>query len=436
MEVVQLMKHTAISLFCGAGGCSLGFKQAGYSILYANDKDAAAVETYRINFPESLCTNEDIDNVDFGKVLSEIVMKPGELDILIGGPPCQGFSTAGSRFWDDPRNNLLKQYVKALTIVNPKWFIMENVEGLLTSNKGKYVYEAAKAFIELGYWIRIEKIYSQEYGIPQRRKRVLIIGNRLGHDFRMPAPKFKVSGQLFRNSDITISHAINSLPPATKDKGTLLKPLTSPPQDDFDSLLRGNATQISDHYYPSMNGIQLKRITALKPGQTMKDLPEELQHQSFKKRANRRVADGMPTEKRGGAPSGLKRLIGNEPSLTITGAATRELIHPVENRPLTIREAARIQTFPDDFVFCGNASQKIQQIGNAIPPILARVFAEHIRDDYGFEGDQENQGRMLGFLLTKAGAMSPALKNTEILLNSLMETNKTHQYTATVISST
>ncbi|EGJ33707.1 MULTISPECIES: DNA cytosine methyltransferase [Moorena] len=428
LEVDQLMKHTAISLFCGAGGCSLGFKQAGYSIVYANDKDAAAVETYRINFTESLCSNEDIDNLDFGQVLSEIVMKPGELDILIGGPPCQGFSTAGSRFWDDPRNNLLKQYVKALTILNPKWFIMENVEGLLTSNKGKYVYEAAKAFIELGYWIRIEKIYSQEYGIPQRRKRVLIIGNRLGHDFRIPAPKFQVSGQLFRNSDITISHAINSLPPATKDKGTLLTPLTSPPQDDFDSFLRGNATQISDHYYPSINGIQLQRITALKPGQTMKDLPEELQHESFKKRANRRVADGMPTEKRGGAPSGLKRLMGNEPSLTITGAATRELIHPVENRPLTIREAARIQTFPDDFVFCGNASQKIQQIGNAIPPILARVFAEHIRDNYGFEGDQENPGRMLGFLLTKAEAMSPALKNTEILLNSLME-NKIHQYT-------
>lgn len=421
------MKQTAISLFCGAGGCSLGFKQAGYSILYANDKDKAAVDTYKKNFPEAICSSEDIDDLDFEHVLSEIGLQSGELDILIGGPPCQGFSTAGTRFWDDPRNHLLKSYVRALTTFNPKWFIMENVEGLLTSNKGQYIYEAAHAFIELGYSIRIEKIYSQEYGVPQRRKRVLIVGNRLGYNYKMPEPTFKVSGQIFRNSDITISHAIRSLPPASNDKNLIVKATKSLPEDDFDAFLRGSATEITDHYYPDVSGIQLERISFLKPGQTMKDLPDKLQHESFKKRANRRVADGMPTEKRGGAPSGLKRLIINEPSLTITGAATRELIHPIENRPLTIREAARIQTFPDDFVFCGNASQKIQQIGNAIPPVLARIFAEHIRDNYGFDFASNESGKLLGYLLTKAGAMSPALKNTDKLLNSLLVNNMAQQ---------
>lgn len=421
-------KPKAISLFCGAGGCSLGFKQAGYSILYANDKDSAAVETYRQNFPETICSNEDIDLVDFEKTLKLIGVRSGEIDILIGGPPCQGFSTAGSRFWDDPRNNLLKSYVKALKILKPKWFLMENVEGLLTANKGVYIYEAAKAFIELGYLIRVEKVYSQEYGVPQRRKRVLVIGNRLGYDFKMPEPTLRVSGQIFRNSDVTISHAINSLPKASANKEAELKPVDAPISDEFDSFLRGCATKITDHYFPAINGIQLERISALGPGQTMKDLPEKLQHESFKKRANRRVADGMPTEKRGGAPSGIKRLIASEPSLTITGAATRELIHPIENRPLTIRESARIQTFPDDFVFCGNASQKIQQIGNAIPPILARIFAEHIRDNYGFDGREANAGKMLGSLLTKAGAMSPALKKTESLLLGLSENFKSKQY--------
>ena len=106
------MKHTAISLFCGAGGCSLGFKQAGYSILYANDKDKAAVDTYKKNFPEAICSSEDIDDLDFESVLSKIGLQSGELDILIGGPPCQGFSTAGTRFWDAPRNHLLKSYVR------------------------------------------------------------------------------------------------------------------------------------------------------------------------------------------------------------------------------------------------------------------------------------------------------------------------------------
>lgn len=420
------MKPTAISLFCGAGGCSLGFKQAGYAILYANDKDVAAVETYRKNFPEAICSNEDIDNLNFYEIMDNVGLQPGGLDILIGGPPCQGFSTAGTRFWDDPRNHLLKSYVKALKILNPKWFVMENVEGLLTSNKGTYVFEAANAFISLGYDIRIEKIYSQEYGVPQRRKRVLIIGNRIGHEFKMPEPTLKVSGQIFRNSDVTINHAISSLPPATNDKTQVLKPIEDSPVDDFDFLLRENSNEITDHYFPVIGGIQLKRISALKPGQTMKDLPVELQHESFKKRANRRVSDGTPTEKRGGAPSGLKKLHLNEPCLTITGAATRELIHPLENRPLTMRESARIQTFPDSFSFYGNASQKIQQVGNAIPPLLARIFAEHIKDDYGFNSGVVSSGKMLGFLLTKAGAMSPALKRTDLLLSGILN-NKVQQ---------
>ncbi len=421
------MKPTAVSLFCGAGGCSLGFKQAGYSILYANDNDGVAVETYRNNFPETKCFHGDIEQIDFDQVLTEIGLVSGDLDILIGGPPCQGFSTAGTRFWDDPRNHLLKSYVKALTTLYPKWFVMENVEGLLTSNKGKYLFEAANAFIELGYHIHIEKIYSQEYGIPQRRKRVLITGNRIGHDFKMPEPTLKVSGQIFRNSNVTITHAIESLPPATNDKEKALGYLPSQPTENFDTLLRNSAKVVTDHYFPQIKGILLERISALRPGQTMKDLPEHLQHESFKRRANRRVADGTPTEKRGGAPSGLKRLHASEPCLTITGAATRELIHPYENRPLTIRESARIQTFPDSFKFFGNASQKIQQIGNAIPPMFARIIAEHIFYDYGFEGVSNDNGKLLNYLLTKASAMSPALKRTESLLQDIQTNNKNQQ---------
>jgi DNA (cytosine-5)-methyltransferase 1 len=413
------MNPTAISLFCGAGGCSLGFKQAGYSVLYANDNNYAAVSTYNKNFPDTICTLDDIDRLDFEQILIDLKLKAGELDVLIGGPPCQGFSTAGSRFWDDPRNYLLKSYMIALSTIKPKWFIMENVEGLLTSNKGIYIYEAIKSFIELGYLIRVEKVYSQEFGIPQRRKRVLIVGNRLGHNFQMPEATIKISGQIFRNSDVTISHAIQGLPSPTNCSKDELSYKFSP-IDDFDSFLRNGTNKVTEHYHPEIQEIQLERISALKPGQTMKDLPEKLQHESFKKRANRRVADGMPTEKRGGAPSGLKRLYANEPCLTITGASTRELIHPKENRPLTIRECARIQSFPDSFIFHGNASQKIQQIGNAIPPMLARIFAEHIRDDYGFAKIKNPKGKLLGYLLTKAGGMSPALKKTDMLLNEIL----------------
>jgi DNA (cytosine-5)-methyltransferase 1 len=420
------MTPTAISLFCGAGGCSLGFEQAGYSILYATDKDKAAVATYHKNFHETQCVQANIEHIDFMKIMNTVGIKEGELDILIGGPPCQGFSTAGAHFWDDPRNELLKNYFKALKMIKPKWFLMENVEGLLTSNKGSYVSEAVKAFVDLGYQIRLEKIYSQEYGVPQRRKRVLIIGNKLGIDFKMPEPTLKVSGQIFRNSDVTLAHAINGLPPATNNQNQKLD-YTKEAIDEFEKLLRENSIGVEDHYYPKVNGIQLDRMSALLPGDSMKDLPEHLQHESFKKRANRRVADGMPTEKRGGAPSGLKRLKSDEPCLTITGTATREFIHPTENRPLTLRECARIQTFPDSFSFSGNASEKIQQIGNAIPPMLARILAEHIKDDYGFELVKKSDGKLLGYVLTKARAMSPALKRTDALLFNILNGGRQRQ---------
>lgn len=414
------MNPKAISLFCGAGGCSLGFEKANYDVIFATDINAAALATYRKNFPNTKSLAVDINQLDFDKLLNELNLGVGELDFLIGGPPCQGFSTAGTRFWDDPRNMLLKSYVNALDKIKPKWFLMENVEGLLTANNGIYLHEAAKAFIELGYKIRIEKIYAHEYGVPQRRKRVFVIGNRLGVDFDLPEPTIQVKGRIFRNSDITLRHTISALPEPTQGKNQSLTYQTSP-ESEWEEQLRNGAKVLTDHHVFFLTKIQLERIRHLKQGQTMKDLPVKLQHESFQRRSNRRVQDGTPSEKRGGAPSGIKRLVYDEPSLTITGAATREFIHPTQNRPLTIREAARIQTFPDSFVFEGNDSEKIQQIGNAIPPLLARIFAEHIKNDYGFIGENTTDGGLIGYSLTKAEAMSPALLKTKDLLETLKQ---------------
>jgi DNA (cytosine-5)-methyltransferase 1 len=422
------MRHTAISLFCGAGGCSLGFQRAGYEILFASDIAKAAIDTYKANFPATSCIESDIRNLDFSQILLDLGLLVGELDMLIGGPPCQGFSTAGLRFWDDPRNSLLKQYIHALQTIRPKWFLMENVEGLLTADKGKYLHEAVTAFIKCGYQVRVEKIYAQEYGVPQRRKRVIIIGNRLGIDFKLPEPTTEIHGRIFRHSDITLRHTLAGLPKPSAHSGDRLE-YTSQIETTWEKYLRGTASEVVDHFVPNMTDLQLQRIEALKPGQTMKDLPTYLQHESFQKRANRRVMDGTPSENRGGAPSGLKRLFFDEPCLTITGASTREFIHPDENRPLTIREAARIQTFSDDFIFSGNTSQKIQQIGNAIPPLISYIFAKHIMDNYGFEKESTVAGRLLGFTLTKADAMSPALKMTEKLLTTLLESNYGKQLT-------
>lgn len=407
----------AISLFAGAGGCSLGFKQAGYDIIYATDFDKAAIETYKTNFPETKAECKDINNIDFSNLLADLKIKQGEVDILIGGPPCQGFSTAGPRFWDDPRNHLLKQYVRALEIIQPKWFLMENVEGLLTSNNGEYISETVKAFIKLGYSIRLEKVYSHEYAVPQRRKRVIIIGNRIGIDFSFPEPTTYSHGRIFRKSEITIEHALIGLPKASIENISLKYQNNF--SDNWANNLKSKNNFVTEHFIQKLDDTQFERISKLKQGQTMKDLPEHLQHPSFKKRAARRVMDGTPSEKRGGAPSGLKRLRLDEPSLTITGAAVREFIHPLENRCLTIRECARIQTFPDDFIFCGSSGDKIQQIGNAIPPLLAKTFANHIKG-IGFKNHHsEKEGSLLGFVLTKSEGLSPALQKTESILSKL-----------------
>lgn len=415
MELVKRPK--AISLFAGAGGCSLGFKQAGYEVVYATDFDKSAMETYKLNFPETLAECKDINEIDFAHLLDELKLQQGEIDILIGGPPCQGFSTAGSRFWDDPRNHLLKQYVRALEIIKPKWFLMENVEGLLTSNEGEYVRESVKAFVNLGYSVRLEKVYSQEYGVPQRRKRVLIIGNRLGINFSFPKPTTHSHGKIFRKSAVTIEHALLGLPEPTNENKELSYKCDF--SNSWANILKSKNNTVTDHFSHTIENIQMQRISMLKPGQTMKDLPEHLQHPSFKKRAARRVKDGTPTEKRGGAPSGLKRLKLDEPSLTITGAAIREFVHPLKNRCLTIRECARIQTFPDDFIFSGSNGNKIQQIGNAIPPLLAKTFAVHI-NRLGFkEHSPEDKGVLLDFVLTKSEGLSPSLQRTERLLSDL-----------------
>jgi DNA (cytosine-5)-methyltransferase 1 len=420
----QNKKPTAISLFAGAGGCSLGFRQAGYDIRFATDIDCDAVESYRRNFPETSCEAADVRDLGPEMLLDRAGLRSGETDILLGGPPCQGFSSAGMKSGGDPRNSLVRHYVRLLEGIRPKWFVMENVEGLLTNDGGLHVRDAVDAFLNAGYSVNLEKIYAQGHGVPQRRKRVLIVGNRMGHGFVFPDAVTLFSGNIFRKGEITFSTATSDLPPVATDGEKALSHI-GPPKNELQAYLRGETKTVADHFSPALLGIQLERVRGLKSGQSMKDLPEHLQHESFRRRAFRRVMDGTPVERRGGAPSGLKRLFADEPSLTITSAATREFVHPTEDRLLTLRECARLQTFPDSFVFAGNAASRIRQIGNAIPPMLARTVAEHIAKACGFEMHCNGSVHpKLRFRLTRSEGMSPALARTEFLLNELVESKE------------
>jgi len=420
--------NLVVSLFAGAGGFSFGFSQAGLKPHFGAEIDRDACRSYEANVG-SPCHQVDLGTI---KPTSVKALAGGKRPfIVIGGPPCQGFSTAGPRNATDPRNRLIFNYLAIVEELSPRWFIFENVEGLLTSGSGQDLARLVREFVGLGYSVRLQKVNLAAYGVPQTRKRVLIIGNRMGVDFDFPYEMFSYdSGKARKESSLpmapTLDDALAGLGPPSVDKSQVSPYSSSSSMNAFDEIMRrGNPSPTVTQHFQGPQTSEKPQIELLGPGQTMKDLPPEFWHDSFKRRANRRVADGTPTEKRGGAPSGIKRLHGNLQSLTITGAASREFIHPREHRPFTIRECARVQTFPDHYQWEGNSASVIQQIGNAVPPIAASVLAKHIQKLDGQFGSglqhqrSETAPKLLGFVLTEASGMSPALKNTASLLSEM-----------------
>lgn len=420
-----MKQDSVISLFSGAGGMSLGFAQAGVKPAIAADIDSDACETYRSNL------NIDAVETDIAESRSSfrsLVEQQRNAFALIGGPPCQGFSSAGRKDGQDRRNKLIFEYFRIVEKVAPRWFLFENVEGLLTSNQGDSLCALIKEFVRIGYRIRLEKVNFAAYGLPQGRKRVVLIGNRLGLDFTFPAPTHSFNAGKHKHiNGLPLAPSFNSavagLGPAVADTAAMSPYAAPEPFTPYDALMReGNAAGSVSLHAASAPSHMADVLEQLRPGETMKDLPPEYWHESYKRRAFRRVMDGTPTEKRGGAPSGVKRLDGELNALTITSAATREFIHPTENRPLTLRECARLQSFPDSYAFCGRAMSIIRQIGNAFPPLAAQVFARHLIElDGAFGADVKrhtNPPGLIDYRLTEAVGMSPALARTNALLHA------------------
>lgn len=430
MLIATTKSDSVLSLFSGAGGFSYGFVKAGLAPICGAEINSDACTTYEENIG-SPCHNVDLASVEPSFFRELLGAK--EPFVVIGGPPCQGFSTAGARDKRDPRNQLIFNYLRLVAEIRPRWFIFENVEGLLTSGHGAAVFALVREFLVRGYSVRVHKANLAAYGVPQTRKRVLIIGNRLGVDFGLPPEAYSYDSGKSRKSNAkpfasSLDQAIGGLGVAARLRSATVPYLSAEPVSPFDQAMRTENTvgSVTEHFH-STSAEDEKRYALLKPGQTMKDLPEEYQHESFRRRAFRRVMDGTPSENRGGAPSGIKRLQGNLQSLTITGAATREFLHPREHRPLTIRECARLQTFPDHYRFHGNVSSVTQQIGNAVPPMAAAALARHLQTiDGAFGSDLQSpvcqaEPRLLGYVLTEATGMSEALQKTARLLNSLLQ---------------
>ncbi len=377
---------TVLDFFSGCGGLSSGFGSAGFKVLRAFDNWEPAVATYNTNF------SHGAESFDLSRK-----MELPYADVIVGGPPCQGFSSAGRRVAGDERNTLVRIFAEWIGRIQPRAFVFENVEGFLTQDNFRFLLDLLEPLVSFGYRIHTRKINAAHFGVPQHRKRVLAIGG-LGWDPTFPGITHSATGMPGASranlptlpKTPTIMEAIGDLPAAT--------PI-------------GTTPAIADHTFQPLSPTDMERARLLGPGQRMRDLPEHLWHDSYKRRAFRRVMDGTPSERRGGAPAGLRRLRGDEPAKAITGGALRDFLHPVEDRALTVRECARLQTFSDNFEFVGTQAEKIQMIGNAVPPLLACRIAETLYIDLNKGPSLLSAGKLLSFVPTMAEGKSPILES-------------------------
>ena len=392
-EARNSLAPTSVDLFAGAGGLTLGLKSGGFRTLVANDNWMPAIETLSANFPEVEVSADDVRDLT-GEQITEHAGFDGRPTLVAGGPPCQGFTSAGARRASDDRNTLVREFARLVVEIRPGWFLFENVEGFLTMSDGAFVTDLLDGVIEAGYVVRLRKVNVANYGVPQLRKRVIALG-RLRADPGFPSPTH---------------HAFGA--PGASTLTTAGLPLCPTAGDGLEGLPAATDSDEgpSGHRPSKVSEIDLERIRRLAPGQTMRDLPPELQHRSYARRANRRVSDGMPTERRGGAPSGLRRLRLDQPSKAITSAAQREFIHPTEDRPLTLRECARFQGFPDNFRFLGSRSEQATLIGNAIPPALGNRFAAWVQSE-ATKPVESRSGGLVEFHVTNGSGMSPTLRH-------------------------
>ena len=380
---------TVVDLFCGAGGLGAGLQAAGLQTIHAVDSLPAAVRTHGMNFAKPA----SLQSLGWDAKLPPA-------DVIVGGPPCQGFSSAGQRRLEDSRNSLVAVFAHLVARHRPSAFVFENVEGFLTGDDGRHLLEFLDTLVAAGYCMHLRKVNAAHYGIPQHRKRVIAVGG-LGWDPGFPS----------------FTHCAVGMPGATRVGRGL------PPCPTVDEALRGlpaaerrpsSKGLRSDHSFRTPRNADLERYRALAPGQTMKDLPEELWHPTFRRRAFRRVMDGTPSERRGGAPAGLRRLRGDQPSKAITSGAATEFVHPVEPRLLTLRECAKLQTFPDSFRFAGTQAERALLIGNAVPPLLGEVLGRHLKQALRESGASKMPASpgLKSFVATTGTAMSPALRRS------------------------
>ena len=357
---------TAIDLFCGAGGLSEGFRQAGFHVLAGQDFDEAAGATFASTHPEAKFLGGKIQDVTVPSLLKATGLRRGEADVLIGGPPCQGYSVYNhQRGESDPRAGLFREYLRIVKGVQPKWLVMENVTGITSIAEGGIVREIEHGMAALGYRVRMKILRAEDFGVPQERRRVFFIATRT--DLPIVFPDASHGGML--PPFVTIWDAISDLPPVETGGKDVRHQYLSAPKNPYQRMLRGNQTTVSNHVPPRLASVNEARMRHIPPGGSWRDIPFELLPEGMRK------AKRSDHTKRYGRPrkTDLACTI-----LTKCDVHWGAYIHPEQDRAITVREAARLQSFPDSFEFHGSRTEQYRQVGNAVPPLLGRRVAESV----------------------------------------------------------
>ncbi len=342
------MRNKIIDLFCGCGGLSKGFEMAGFEVKIAIDLWTDAVKTYNHNHKSPVAVCEDIHNWsdEFLRQMAE----DGDVVGVIGGPPCQGYSTVGTRDVKDPRNHLYLQYCRVVEKVNPDFFVLENVKGLTTLSGGAFRDDIVKRFGELGYDVQYKIVNAADYGVPQNRLRVFFVGLKKTK-FVFPEKQDKRWSCL---------EALSDLPRLNEADGmNEVHSYVSKPQNEYQKMMRLRADKILNHQITVHSAQTVDIISKIPDGGSIKDLPREYWEVRKYNKA-------------------FERMSSQRPSNTVD-TGHRNYFHFEENRIPTARENARLQSFPDDFEIWGSKTSQYKQIGNAVPPLLAYEIAKAIK---------------------------------------------------------
>ena len=341
-----------LDLFSGAGGMSVGAELAGVKVTTAIENDKRAASTYRLNHPETQLIENDIKRVTH---LSNI---PSDQPLVIfGGPPCQGFSTSNqrTRTRQNPDNWLFKEYIRIVQLLKPDWVVFENVTGILDTVGGLFAQWVTDSFVRLGYTVSTFVLNAKHYGVPQSRSRYFAVASK--HGVTLPPPKRLGVG-------VYVKDALSDLPVLIPGASICELPYKIEAETQYAQKLRGDATTCHNNLVSANNPTVLARYAHIPQGGNWQNIPLELM-------SNYRNASRCHT--------GIyKRLKEDETSIVIGNFRKNMLIHPVENRGLSVREAARLQSFPDSFIFTGSIGFQQQQVGNAVPPLLAKAVFDQL----------------------------------------------------------